>query len=206
MSENEAVGFLHGDRIPHPEQLLFPPELLTPENVSLVPYHIDQSLKINLRWSKSANAKRYLVEVANDTHFNKLYNQAKVNSLGYLLDDLNEGTYFWRVASLSESDRRSSFTEFWSFRVLAQDHTNADLPDAKPPKLIIEEVRQQGYLVIIKGKTNPGATLLINDEKKDVQSDGSFTAFCSWKEVMTLEVFDSRGNQTTEKVPVRQSW
>jgi hypothetical protein len=200
IKENEAVGFIHGETIPDPEQLLFPPELLAPENVSLVPYSSDRPPGIRLRWTKATNARSYLVEVANDTHFQKLFDQQKVNSLGFFLKELTEGTYFWRVASLSESKRRSSFTEFWSFRVLAQDPTNMQYPETRAPNLVIEEVRQQGYLVIIKGKTDPGATLLVNDEKKDVEPDGSFNAFCSWAETLTVEVFDVYGLHVSEKI------
>ena len=79
-----------------------------------------------------------------------------------------------------------------------------ELPKSTPPKLQIDDIRQQGYIVILKGKTEPNVTLMINDEKKAVEPDGRFTAFCNWEEIMNIDVFDSYGNITTKKMTIQQ--
>lgn len=202
LEENEAVGFKHGGQIPKPEQLIFPPDLIRPENVSLINYDPIKPKSLFLRWSKAKDAKSYLLEVAQDTHFRKINQQEVVKSMRFTFKEVALGTFFWRVASLSEMGRRSSFTDFWSFRVVNRDLTTNEPVAKKPPKLIIEEKRTQGYLIIIKGRTDPGVTLLINDDKKKVEPDGSFTAICSWTKIITIDVFDQQGNMTTEKISV----
>ena len=47
--------------------------------------------------------------------------------------------------------------------------------DKTPPELSITEVQPHGSLVLIKGRTEPGATVTINDEPVSVQLNGSFS-------------------------------
>lgn len=195
-STNEALTLPHGKENPIIEKLIFAPELLQPPNVSLVPFRPGKPLDMLLRWTKASRAKEYLIEVSNNTRFQNLYGESRVKRLSYNLENLSEGTYFWRVASLS-SERRSSFTPFWSFRVIPWDESASLIPETKPPKLQVDDIRQKGYLVIIKGKTVPGGILLINDKKQTVENDGTFTAFCSISETFTLDVFDQDGRQTS---------
>jgi len=158
-----------------------------------------------LKWVKVKDAKNYIIQVSNDTYFQRpIIDDDELIDPGYQLTIDSRGTYFWQVRSVSETGRASSWTDFWSFRALPADVYGQEITTTKPPKLTIEDIRQKGYMIIIKGKTDPGVTLLVNDEKKEVNEDGSFTAYSTWEETMNVDVFDTHGNVTSEKISMEQ--
>ena len=46
-----------------------------------------------------------------------------------------------------------------------------------PPPLVIEALDVRTNILQIKGRTEPGATVTVNDQRVDVQGDGSFNEF-----------------------------
>jgi len=74
----------------------FQPEIISP--AALATIREDRPL---LQWKKVVDADSYLVEVATDSDFKDVLEKRKVVGFDYRLDKkLEEGQYFWRVASI----------------------------------------------------------------------------------------------------------
>ena len=69
-----------------------------------------------------------------------------------------------------------------AFRVAALTHTE-EVADEIPPELEIEDMQAYGSLVIVNGRTEPGAAVQINEEPVSVQVDGSFSKTIQMKQV-----------------------
>ncbi|MCX8014707.1 MAG: choice-of-anchor J domain-containing protein, partial [candidate division WOR-3 bacterium] len=55
----------------------------------------DQS--VTFEWNAVSGATTYRIEIANDPNFDPLYHYATVSTNTYTLDNIPEGTYYWRV-------------------------------------------------------------------------------------------------------------
>ncbi|MCP4205134.1 MAG: hypothetical protein GY769_24760, partial [bacterium] len=67
-----------------------------------------------------------------------------------------------------------AWSETRSFRI-ASLHGVGGIEDKDPPDVSIEEVQTYGSLVLVNGRTEPGATVRINDEPVSVELNGSFS-------------------------------
>ena len=74
-----------------------------------------------------------------------------------------------------------------------------DVTDKTPPRFEITDFVQTGAMVIVNGRTEPGAQVWIDNEKVDVADDGSFyTVIRLRKEGMNELQFvaqDAAGNE-----------
>jgi hypothetical protein len=91
-----------------------------------------------------------------------------------VLDAVPEGTYYWKVAAITSADATGPFSPTRRFRVSSQKIR--DKSDTVPPELEITEFIPISMMVIVNGRTEPGATLWINNEKTEVSDDGTFYA------------------------------
>lgn len=100
---------------PEPPFLLQPKKKIREENVSFV-------------WAESLVAKSYRLQIATDVLFQKIVlNQSNINTVEYNTSQLGLGTYFWRVATVTESNGKPdqgpfSFPE--TFQLLAPQKMN----------------------------------------------------------------------------------
>ena len=75
--------------------------------------------------------------------------------------------------------------------------------DKTPPQVDLEDVRAYGSIVIMNGRTEPGATVEVNGEDTSVNADGTFTktvqlAAEGWSFV-EIRARDAWGNETVRK-------
>jgi hypothetical protein len=91
------------------------------------------------------------------------------------------GTYFWRIAALSESAVQSEWSTIRRFRVFSSTDEHL-LEDTTPPELIVQPPQQLGHMFIFEGATEVSGTVTINGEKVELDADGRFRK--------TVEIFD----------------
>jgi hypothetical protein len=84
---------------------------------------------------------------------------------------LREGEYYWTVTSIDSSRRESQESEANQFSVIQQENDGELL-------LEVDRFVQHGKVIEIIGRTEPGATVLVNNEKVfNVAPNGSFKHF-----------------------------
>jgi len=118
------------------------------------------------------------------------------------LRPVQPGTYYWRVAAVGEGGVESEWSRPRRFRILGSGRAAVVL-DRTPPELELEPLRQMGHYFLVEGRTEPGATVRINDEEVVVDADGRFqktveATRAGWNEV-TVVATDPAGNQTERR-------
>ena len=179
------------------EKVLAPPELLAPNNIKPVLAREGLSTKVEFSWAPVPEATAYRFRVSNSSIFSKVLKDevVKVNTR-YVLSGLEEGTYYWAVSSIDAKNRTSRESDPNKFTLINKSSKESEI------YLTVEIIRISNIFEII-GRTDPGVSLLINDEPVTLmEADGSFKHFTSplphkGKNLITISAQDRSGNSKT---------
>ena len=113
-----------------------------------------------------------------------------------------EGSFYWRVASVGPDGDVGPFSPFRRFRV-SGGGKSAGAQDRTAPILRMKApFHVGGQFYTIAGVTEPGATVFINDEEVDVESGGGFQKLVAFEKVgrnvVVIKAVDPAGNQKVE--------
>ena len=150
------------------------PRLVAPSDQRVFVYEDPTKGTTDLTWEKVPGAARYHLIISDKFLFTDPLYDADREETTVVLDGVASGAYYWKVAAVSPSGVRGPFSEPRRFRVTSQKIR--DREDTSPPKLEITDFVQTGPMVIMNGRTEPGAQLWIDSEKVDVYDDGTFYA------------------------------
>src|SRR5207248_11229541 len=87
-----------------------------------------------------------------------------------------EGAFYWRVASLGADGEVGPFSPFRRFRGSGTGR-EAGAAAHETPAPVLQLKRPYpigGPFYMIEGTTDPGSTVLVNDEEIDVEANGHF--------------------------------
>ncbi len=112
------------------------------------------------------------------------------------------GTYFWRVATVTEGDVTSDWSPVRRFRIESPNRP-ALLEDRTPPFLEVGAPQQLGHLFIVEGRTEPGADVTVNGEHVEPDAEGAFRKAVEfredgWNELVVI-ARDPSGNPTEHR-------
>ncbi len=150
------------------------PRLIAPSDQRVFIYDDPGKATTSLSWEKVPGADRYHLLISNRPLFTQPLYDADRQETTVQIDGVSEGEYFWKVASVNGSGVVGPYSDARRFRVTTQKIR--DKEDTTPPVLKIDPPIQTGPMLIINGKTEPGALLWVDNEKVDVYDDGSFYA------------------------------
>jgi hypothetical protein len=170
-------------------------------------YDLKTGDQIDLRWSTVPGAARYRLQISRSRLFvpdaievdldnrTETYAVVKVS---------REGAYFWRVATVNKEGSSSDWSGVRRFKMLTE-MPRAGV-NAPPPPLTVSPPQQMGNLFLIFGKTDPSATVTVNGETADVDSDGSFrktiTIDRDGYAMLIVKAADASGNETVKRIKV----
>jgi hypothetical protein len=190
------------EKLPIPD----PPLPVLPVNNTVFNLRADPI--IELSWNSAPNTASVHLQVSRSKHF--LQDQLDVDA-GELkrstarLGTAAPGTYFWRVAGLSQDGVRSEWCAVQRFRISSSDRKSL-LRDRTPPELQVNPPQQLGHMFIIEGRTEPGASVTINGESVEVNADGSFRKAVEVRDVgitqLVVAAVDPSGNRTEKRETV----
>ncbi len=153
---------------------------------------------VELTWQKIPGARRYRVQVSGQALFSEMLADRAVASNSDTFARAVEGSYYWRVSALFDDGTEGPPSEVRKFRVVAG--TLSPIGDRVPPPLSIEDFLPFATQVIVRGKTEPGATLTVDGSRIDVYDDGSFTSVIPLRRTgavkLTFIAQDVAGNST----------
>lgn len=153
---------------------------------------------IELTWDRVAGADRYQLVISDKPLFTETLYDAERSGTSASLEGVAEGNYFWKVAAISGAGSRGPFSNHRRFRVSSQKIR--DRADSQPPVLEITEFVHIGLMVIVNGRTEPGATLWADEEKIDVDEAGSFYSVVRLRKEgvnrLRFVAQDTAGNET----------
>ncbi len=162
-----------GETLSAPRPVPPSPQLASPANHQEIDF--DTQKELRLAWERVPSAQRYALNVSRSQIFagniievtNRRRAWARIGIRG-------EGIFYWRVAAYDRLGARGAWSETRSFRI-ASLRGIEDIEDTTPPEVSLVEVQPYGSLVLVNGRTEPGATVKINDEPVSVQLNGSFS-------------------------------
>jgi len=170
IGKSERVTFPTGGTITK-EQVLSPPDLIQPLNLQPIIVADPKHDPVHFAWRSVPTARAYLLQISKSTLFNHVLVERRTGDTSMDVAGLDPGDYFWKVRAIDDKDALSDLSDPYKFTLVAQGKEQDML-------LEVEGTELHGNLVEVSGRTEPGATLIINGEKvADVRSDGSFHYF-----------------------------
>lgn len=171
IGQHERVSFVGTGGSMTKSQVLAPPQLDQPLNLAPLIVSDPKRDRIHFSWKAVPTARLYEFQASTSATFNHLVIDQKVDSPAADLSGFGSGEYFWRVRAIDANNNVSEPSDPFQFTLAAQ---------GKEQQMFLEvsDTQLQGNVIEVIGRTEPGATLMINgDQVADIQSDGSFRYF-----------------------------
>jgi hypothetical protein len=184
------------------EKIMAPPELLTPNHVRPVITREGMNSKVEFSWNPVSQAAAYKIRISNSSIFSQVLREEVVrNKNSYVTSGLEEGTYYWAVTSIDAKNSNSRESDPNKFTLINKTGNSRE----SVVYLSILQVTQISNIFEIIGRTDPGASVMINEEPVPLMSgDGTFKHFTSpfpekGKNLITITAQDRSGNSKTIK-------
>ena len=180
------------------EKMLAVPELRTPNHIRDVVAREGLATKIEFTWAPVPEAVAYKLKISNSSVFSKVLKEEIVRQPRLVTSGLEEGTYYWTVSSIDAKDKSSRDSDPNKFTLI-----NKSFREKESDVFLSAEIVRISNIFEIIGKTDPGATVMINEEPVTLMSaDGSFKHFTSplphkGKNLITISAQDRSGNSKT---------
>jgi hypothetical protein len=148
-----------------------PPTLISPAQA--MPVFVPVLGKpIDFSWTPSGDIRRYRVRVSQNPYFSSTVFDRVVQGTEVKIPGLKDGTYYWVVTSQDVAGKESVESERNQFTVVLRSN------DAGTVALELEPLVQHGHVIHIRGKTDPGARVMVNGHEVPlVRPDGGFSFF-----------------------------
>ena len=198
----EKVSFKVDDKQMTKEKEIAPPTLMNPAN--MLPIFGGPSQMVVFEWTPVSNAKTYHLRVSRNPFFSSVVLEKKVPITQVKVSGLAEGPYYWVVQAADAKGKESSESEKNRFQIIAKGAPDVGLA------LDLEPFFQHGHVIEIKGRTEPGARVMVNGEEVPlVGNDGRFDYFTSplpnGENVITITAQNAKGavNTQTKKIVIQ---
>ena len=173
LGEYEQAAFTGPGSAMVRRKVVAPPLLLTPANMGPVVMSGAEATEVEFIWTAIPTADSYRIRVSSSPIFAHILHDRTVRSTSIRLPNFKQGDYYWAVTSLSADHDDSQQSEANQFSVIKQENAEELL-------LVVERTIQHGKVIEVIGRTEPGATVLVNNEPVfSVAPNGSFKHFTS---------------------------
>lgn len=179
------------------ERVIAPPELLSPANMALKVVQSPRNTRIEFKWSRVDGAREYHLKISPSGMFSNLVVDRKVEGTSTEVSGLDEGVYYWIVTSVDRSGNESqppTPDRFDLVQLVSKNHQAF---------LEITNLIQHGRVVEVVGRTEPGSTVIINNQQVfNIAPDGTFRHFTAalpnrGSNQITITAQDRQGNTKT---------
>lgn len=206
IGERESVATLAGGSMTEKQKIPVAPFPIEPRNNA--GFDAGQHPVIEVAWTGRPRGGTVHLQVCRSKSFDST--QMDVDAPSLAMDSARlklvaPGTYFWRIAAISEKAVQSEWSTVRRFRVFSSSDLHL-LKDTTPPELVVEDPQQLGHMFIFEGATEVSAAVTINDEKVELDADGRFRKTVEifeegWIDIVIVAE-DPSGNRTERTVRV----
>lgn len=171
-------------------------------------FHATTDDEVELKWSRVPEAVRYRIQISRSRLFVPDANEVDLDDrtgLSARVRVSREGSYFWRLAAITQAGVSSDWSGVRRFRMLSEPIRTGS-GDTTPPELSVLPPQQMGNLFLIFGKTERGAVVTVNAEPADVGDDGTFKKTITIERdgyaLLVIKSVDAAGNETIRRMRV----
>src|SRR5262249_19884051 len=172
-------------------KVIAPPILINPaaqQQVSLSP----GERGVTFSWTPVDSVKGYHLMVSRNQFFNAgfvVYDKTVTGEQIAL--SIPEGAYFWKMQSLGEDGKLSAESPISRFSLVPRGNSAISVP------LEVAEFVQHGHMIEVRGRTEPGARVMVNGQEAVVMGDGTFrhltNALPTGDNMITVTALNSKG-------------
>jgi len=154
-------------------KVIAPPNLVAPPNMDVMVVKDPKSANLNFAWSPVSDAVAYHLQVSPSVMLSNFVVDKKITGRTSMqVTGLEEGNYYWFVSSIDAKGVESQPSTPNRLNLVQ------DVGPAGQAYLEITKYVTHGKVVEVQGKTDPGSTVIINNEQVfTIQPDGTFRAF-----------------------------
>jgi hypothetical protein len=152
---------------------------------------------MDFSWTEVPGAKAYHLQISPSVMLSNFVVDKKVTGKTSIpVSGLEEGIYYWMVSSIDANGVESQPSQANRLNLLHQVEGNQAY-------LEVDKIIQHGRVVEVQGKTEPGTTVIINNEQVfSISPDGTFRGFTSpfpesGSNQITITAQDRKGNTNT---------
>ncbi len=178
-------------------RVIAPPSLLTPQNMELKLVKDPRSTVMDFSWTAVPEAKNYHLQVSPSVMLSNFVVDKKISGQTSIpVSGLDEGTYYWMVSAIDAKGVESQPSEANRLNLVRE-------VDGNQAYLQVTNIIQHGRVVEVQGKTEPGSTVIINNEQVfSILPDGTFRGFTSpfpnsGSNQITITAQDRKGDTNT---------
>jgi len=178
-------------------KVIAPPSLLTPANMDLKVVPDTKSTVLDFSWTEVPEAKAYHLQVSPSVILSNFVVDKKITGhTSISISGLDEGTYYWMVSAIDSKGVESQPSQANRLNLYQQVAGNEAY-------LEVTKIIQHGRVVEVQGKTEPGSTVIINNEQVfSISPDGTFRGFTSpfpqsGSNEITITAQDRKGGTNT---------
>ena len=170
LGPHERATFQPGSAVAK-SQVLAPPDLTEPTNLQPIIVPEPKLTPVKFEWKPVPGAVHYTLRVSATSMFAHVLAEKKVSGTSSEVTGLGPGDYFWMVTATDTQNRTSEQSEIFKFTLAAQGRGEEML-------LEIEGTQLHGTVVEVTGRSEPGATVLVNGQNvAQIDKDGHFQYF-----------------------------
>jgi hypothetical protein len=182
----------------------YAPALLSPADNQV--FQLSPELKVQFFWEPQPGATGYVLQVSRSRLFATQEINSRRTRTNASAKVTAEGAFYWRVASIGPDGETGPFSAFRRFRVSGGSRGVTSNDKAAPPLVLKQPFLVGSQFYIIAGSTEPGATVFVNDEEVDVDSNGAFQKLVSFGKLgpntVVIKAADAAGNTTVKSQTV----
>ncbi|HET8798886.1 MAG TPA: hypothetical protein VFO89_14425 [Thermoanaerobaculia bacterium] len=198
LTPGEKVSATPAGELSPVKKLTMPPALVLPADNQV--YQMSPTLKVDFEWQPQEGATGYVLQVSRSRLFSTQEIHDRRTRTTATARVSSEGAFYWRVASVGPDGDVGPFSTFRRFRVSG---VSKAITDREPPRLVMKQPFHYGdQFYTIAGTTEPGATVFVDNEEVDVQSNGTFVKLVAFprvgRNVVVIKAVDAAGNQTVQ--------
>lgn len=177
-------------------ELISPPNPIQPRSDQIIQLEDPASATLTFEWENPSKTPTRF-QLSSKPIFQKssiIIEKAQVSENNIKMKGLIPSTYYWRIRTEGDEDKC-----YWStsqkFKIIQKLKT----PKIERNLKLDVSYTPLGDGVIIRGKTNPGIHVSVNDIEISINSDGSFNKIVLFSElgnqVVVVRAFDDQGNE-----------
>lgn len=197
LGQYDQVSFTAGQPGMIQSKVIAPPTLEQPPNMALTVSKDPKTTQVDFSWHAVPGAVGYRLLVSPSGMFSNLVADKKVQGTSVQVSGLDEGTYYWVVSAIDAKGVESQPSEPNRFNLVQQVAAGTEA------FLEVTQITQHGRVVEVVGRTEPGSTVIINNEQVfSIAADGSFRHFTSplskaGENQITITAQDRKGDTKT---------